>query len=427
MKYLCYIHQVGMEENMNKIERFINDFSQLNIKKKCFYYSVCIIALISLFFLLMVVNMMIPTNLYEQNAIESISYIESEGNYYVAYDEKLSGQADNFTDKLMIEKTLKNHDVGLIENAVDINGYQRYWHGYLFFLKPLLCIMTYTNIRVCLSLIFILLMTLVAIKIYKMFGYKFSIAFALSITCFNISVIYRSLQYSNMFILMLLITLIMLTILDRYKNDQFITIYFIICGGLTCFLDLLTTPIITFGIPMTLYYLWCLKYKNYNVKEHMKIGVKLLFSWGISYGIIWISKWVIASFILKKNIISNALEAILFRTATDGQYISKTTMLYNNFIRIEGVKVLGILFFVFLLLSLYKIIRKKEYFKFKQMLLFAFIGFLPIFWYLGLSNHSFIHSFFTYRSLFVFVFSFAIMFMYALSNLDQTNKDNEVF
>ncbi len=45
-------------------------------------------------------------------------------------------------------------------------------------------------------------------------------------------------------------------------------------------------------------------------RYHLKKMIILCINWGLGYGLIWLSKWVIASIILDKNIMENALDAI---------------------------------------------------------------------------------------------------------------------
>lgn len=81
------------------------------------------------------------------NQAESLSILENEGDYPSLSKPDLKGsQLDNFTDKLMIDRTKKNVENPL-KAAMSINNYSRYWHGYQIFLRPLLIFINYGSIR----------------------------------------------------------------------------------------------------------------------------------------------------------------------------------------------------------------------------------------------------------------------------------------
>lgn len=99
--------------------------------------------------------------------------LEQEG-VFPSLTKLCTSQLDNWTDSTMLlnaayagdESTIdkammvycrrieeKNPYESLIEEYINgetdtyVNSYGRYWHGYLVFLKPLLCIFNYRNIR----------------------------------------------------------------------------------------------------------------------------------------------------------------------------------------------------------------------------------------------------------------------------------------
>ena len=74
-----------------------------------------------------------------------------------------------------------------------------------------------------------------------------------------------------------------------------------VLGGLTSFIDLLVTPIVTIGLPLTV---WMLKRKDYSLLDKFKIIVFASVSWAIGYAWVWGGKWVIGGLITGENIVA---------------------------------------------------------------------------------------------------------------------------
>ena len=83
--------------------------------------------------------------------------------------------------------------------------------------------------------------------------------------------------------------------------------------------DLLTSPLITLGIPLIIVVLLKNK-KDCKIKESIIYIIKLSILWGISYATIFFAKWVISSIILQRNVIEVALKNIIFRVNGNDQY-----------------------------------------------------------------------------------------------------------
>ena len=94
---------------------------------------------------------------------------------------------------------------------------------------------------------------------------------------------------------------------------------FFVVGGLATFFDLLTVPIITLGIPLTLLILLQNK-QDFNIKKSIIEIIKLSILWVIGYVMIFVSKWVIASIILQKDAITVAINQIFFRVNGSEDY-----------------------------------------------------------------------------------------------------------
>ena len=238
-----------------------------------------IITLVILMTALVIVNL-IPRKCIENNAKESLPIFLEEGNFpklKYAYNFLL----DNYTDALMINTALSVDSTKPIESTIlmrrgyraneglelkeagtndipiksleeNINEtnttyfqYQRYWHGYMIFLRPLLVLFNYTQIRIILIATFIMLSLILVYLTYKKINIYICIATIFMLLISSFIFIGMSIQYSSVFIIMLISSIYIIMKCKEYNNIKILNVFFII-GILTSFFDLLTAPLLTF-------------------------------------------------------------------------------------------------------------------------------------------------------------------------------------
>lgn len=171
-------------------------------------------------------------------------------------------------------------------------------------------------------------------------------------------------------------------------------------GGIACFVDFLTVPIISLGLPLIIYFLCLQKQKKVNLKETIIIIIKASLAWGISYGLIWFSKWAIVDLLYGRNLIKTSLLQVKYRAT--GLPISYGDALFMNYNVVKSNSLKCIFFGVFgMILNL--IIRRKNRIHVSESLVnivpYLIILLMPFVWYFVLKDHSFYHSYFTYRTL----------------------------
>ena len=173
---------------------------------------------------------------------------------------------------------------------------------------------------------------------------------------------------------------------------------FFIIGGLTTFFDLLTAPLLTLGIPLIIEVLLRSREESLSIKKAFLEIIKLSILWAIAYGTIFFAKWVIASLIMQKDLITVAINQILFRTNGSEEYpatkigaiVENFTYLYNNVLLACGiVTIIG------WIIALIK--TRKNKINWKKILILLIISIYPYVWYMVFAGHSTIHAFFTYR------------------------------
>lgn len=201
---------------------------------------------------------------------------------------------------------------------------------------------------------------------------------------------------------------------------------------LTSFFDLLTNPIITFGIPIII--VMMLQSKN-QIKKNLFTIIKCAILWIIGYLGMWALKWTITDVFFGRTIISNSLEQILFRTNKikyDGSTINfygglENNIIVHSFINILylGIGNLPSLILPFIILTLRKVPFGKIVINKKTVLNsipFFIISLIPIIWYIIVNNHSYYHWFFTYRNLLIFEIGFDLF----LLELIQINDKKQI-
>lgn len=395
--------------------------------------------------LLMLLINLLPTDGMKKHITESVKVMEREGDYHEVLPGVISSRLDNFTDSIMLVSSAHREDASLIERTMNIyrvryegktpsetlvsygNGeegystgvYSRYWHGYQIVLKPLLMFFNYQEIRylnICLQFI---LMFLIAVELVKkkkeiyIFPY---LSMVLSLMPVSVGL---SLQFSSVFYITNIAVYVILKWWEVLKGKKQFLLFFMVIGMLTSFMDFLTYPLVTLGVPIVFYFL--LSGEDVflrNIIETIKYSVV----WAVGYIGMWAGKWVIGSVLLRKNIITDAIDALLNRTSSETANVTFThwDVIERNLDAMFGTPIkilfLGTLLILLAYLVMKTIQDKKNYFGNYHYLI---IGCMPIAWYIVAGNHSYMHFWFTYRELAILIFA---VLMWAFVNAAECLK-----
>ena len=166
------------------------------------------------------------------------------------------------------------------------------------------------------------------------------------------------------------------------------------------FFDLLTFPIVS------LVYLLSfdlILHKKENMSESFLNIIKKGILWGCGYFGMWFAKWILASLIMRENIIKEAINRIFLRTGNNVASTHKIT--YSNVISETFIYLPKRLILLYLLIYTIILIIFIKYNNtyFSKSLLYENITLItistfPLIWFFITKNHSMIHSFFTYRN-----------------------------
>lgn len=362
----------------------------------------------------------IPNSMVIERQEDALSVMKAEGDYPKYFFGTQAAQLDNYTDRLMLDKAIVDDEtMNPLEAAMDIDNYASYWHGYQIFLRPLLTVFSYYQIRYLYMFIFFTLLCITFSVMHKKAGLPAALAFLASMLSLYIILAAVSMQYISVFIIMFISCLYLMSRFQ--KSDIFhITLTFMIIGMFTSFFDLLTAPLLTWGIPLLLCLFLKMKDSEEKPIEYVKTAFWSSISWVSGYGLCWLSKWVISSLVLKRNVMKEALDSILFRTLGDEQYsINRPETIRQNFeylFRSQGNRIFVFWIAAFAILAVLLLVFHKT--EVKKMLggawLLLPIAFFPYVWYFVLSNHSGIHSWFTYRIQAITIFGLFLFFIYLI-------------
>jgi hypothetical protein len=292
------------------------------------------------------------------------------------------------------------------ENIADSFEYARYWHGYLIFLRPLLVIMDYQGIRILMQVITIILMIVMLGLIAKKIKWQIAVMFLIGFLSIDIFIAARAFNAICVFIIAIVSTIFILLKKDSEKN---IAINFFVIGSVTSFIDLLTTPLVTLGIPIIVYLLLIQK-NGKNLKECLIELVKICLMWGIGYGLTWATKWILVQLMYNRPIIQNALTQAQVRTVTNKTTFLNMMINIGNFLSYEVIFANIMIMISYAIIMLVKNRNKELNIKnnIVQSIPYLIVAMMPLAWYAVLKQHSMIHRFFTYRALVITIITLMV-------------------
>ena len=235
-----------------------------------------------------------------------------------------------------------------------------------------------------------------------------------------------SLQNSTIWYITCISIIIYLIFKDNIVKNNLHYLLFTIVGMLTSYMDFLTYPIATLGMLLVIVFIAeDLSFKN-AIKRILTCGI----CWTLGYGIMWGAKWILATQIIGKDVLKNALDAAVYRS-------SNTMLGAEDFLRMDALKsafnvydsgILNFIIVINLIICIFIALFNKKEYKIKELLrrvVLALpvlsIGLMPIVWYLVLSNHTMKHPFLSYRT--AVVLWFAVLA--ALFKISTSNNENE--
>lgn len=412
-------------------------------KKIIWKLALTMAAMLALGLLLIIGVYLLPTGRMKGHVANSADTFNYEGEYPEIVQGYRNSILDNYTDALMyataihpgtgnpVSDAMRNRryeDSGsnlaqsLNDYANDVAGketvryeieYPRYWHGYLVILKPLLLFFDIGEIRMFNMVIQGALLLLLLYLVDKKLGGRFIVPVGMMMAVLNPIVLPLSLQYSWVYYTALIIANILLYMKDPFQNKKYLFL-FLVSGAVTSYMDLLTYPLITLGLPAVLLFLM-----DHEEKWQTRFlrSVEITVLWGIGYGVMWFGKWFFAWMFGVSSMFADAFGEIGIRISSTGEAqeaLSGIMVLAKNIgVIVKWPYLLMLLLFLGGCILLWHKnrggchVKDKVFYSLPYIVMFL----LPAAWLMLLANHSWVHSRYTYRELAVTVLAGSAMIL----------------
>lgn len=415
------------------------------------------LAMVSAFVIAMTAVYALPQGRIMAHVRESLPLLKAEGRYPrpVLDKRQRAYMLDNYTDALMLDAAIVSTDRGplyaamgcfkgastaddpiaaLVQTAAgrrqNASPYAYYWHGYQLLLRPSLLLMTYGDIRYLNILLLSALAFWVATALRDRGGRLLAGTFLFSLVLAGFYLAPLSMQFSGIVYLTLLGTLAVLALDRRDALRQWGVELFLVVGMLTSFVDLLTAPLLTLGMPLAVaLVLLGREERASRAWRSLLLAAGLSLSWAFGYAASWVTKWFAASAVLHSNIVRMAGSELLFRVGARDERSRVAEALMANFLKlfpmVRGETLLksGVVHdwlaspYVLLLplaiaVALWLLaFNRKPSEEIARALPVLWVAPLPYLWIAAASNHSAHHAWFTYRiqAVTVFAVSYALL------------------
>lgn len=428
-----------------------------NNKKTIGKLLLCMAGMLVAGLILMIGVYMLPTGRMKGHVANSADTFNYEGEYPEIIQGYRNSILDNYTDALMyataiqpgtgdvVQDAMRNRryeDSGsnlaqsLNDYANDVAGkeavryemeYPRYWHGYLVILKPLLLFFDIGEIRMFNMVIQGALLLLLLYLADKKVGGRSLIPLGMMLAVLNPVVLPLSLQYSWVYYIALISADILLCMKDPFRNKKYLFL-FLAAGAATSYMDLLTYPLITLGLPAVCLFLL---ERERRWQTRLLRAVEVTALWGIGYGVMWFGKWVFAWLFGVSSMFADAFGEIGIRLSSTGE---AEEALNAGMVLARNIGVIAKWPYILMLLMFFGICgylyykNRRNHFR-KETLLYSLpygvMILLPVVWLALLSNHSWVHSRYTYRELAVTVLAGSAMILKLWIPGDPAEKERQ--
>lgn len=317
-----------------------------------------------------------------------------------------------------------------VNKGVEANtDYTRYWHGDVIYLRALHVFTNIVNIRIILMSVCMALLACLCWVLYRKERRAIAIMTLAALACVQIWNIRLAVEYIPAVLVGLITAIYCVKNHEKVMTDMKI---WIVSGVLIAFFDILTCELLTIALPLGIVYVMRQQDKKIReTKQEIIQMAKIFTAWGASYLATFLSKWTLASLVLGENKFTAAISAagVRINGDTNSDYTPmeiffrapaaniSTMMGGEELIAWKGV-------FIFLIITaiavaLIYILKKKEDKTFLAIM--SLLAAMPIVRYFVLSNHSYLHEYFTYRALAVTVFALISM-IYVVTSKEKGSK-----
>lgn len=410
-----------------------------NVGKRILILIVTIILCAVIGFLALMLVCALPSGRAALHVRESGEILKSEGDYWSIIPSDQLSMLDNFTDCIMLLTSAYTGDENCVQETVyayriyqkgatkeescaacgavpeeeaSVQDYVTYWHGYKVVLKPLLFFFNLNQIRQINALVILGCIILISILLYRNHLTAYIFPYLLGAAFLNIPVVMQSLQFSTVFHVTSVFSILLLAGAGIEKLRSRNWLLFLLAGISTSYFDFLTYPVAVIGFLLVIYIGLTGVYGEYSYKTVLSVIARSVV-WGVGYAGMWGMKWLIATVISGENVFTLAFEKLAERSsnvAGDIEFTAKEMYhAVNSYTMSSAVKVFVLLFLILMLILVIRSKGWKDRRNYIAAVLLAVIACYPLMWYFVTKNHTYHHLFFTYRSMCVAFFAGAAL------------------
>ena len=375
-----------------------------------------------------------------RDAEGTAAIFREEGNRPAAIPGYPGSTGDGYTDALMITEALF-HDpqVSPLEQAVYVNRrahsdsasadlvrlieggemqwtiqYTRYWHGFLVFLRPLLMVFSYADLRMLMCAAQVLMIVATALSLDRKKHPELMIPFLAACMTLSPMGTTLSLQYFSAYAIMMLGLLGVLWLDEKLVCGANYLYFFMLLGMLTCYFDFLTFPIVTVCMPLAL-----ALYLHRDDAKLLRFAFSAGAAWCVGYLGFWAMKWVAGSLLVGKDLVYNAYHHAAYQMSTaDTVQGSRFEAITRNVAAVmkPGYAAVYLAALVCCILPMIRGRRDVRSLAQGGRWLLVLLSLAPFVWWLMAASHSMVHAIFTHRLLAITVFALLSFLVSAKEN-----------
>lgn len=397
--------------------------------------------------LLLLITGCIPRSMIAASCEESSVYFTEHELFPYLVDGQFNTRQDNYADCILVNilyhidgenlpaslikasyynPEMDSVEVSLRESVLEDKipnvDYFRYWHGGMALLRPLFIVTDIQGARAVLGGILLILTCLTVFLMWRQKAKGLAVCYVLGNLIVQAWMCAFCIEYITTFLLMNVVLLLVLVTFPKRKDTQ--SLYRQVCrilcaaGVWTCFFDFLTTETLTVTMPLLV--LLLLRYQAGELEglwQESKRMAGCLCCWGISYAVMFLTKWLLAVWVLGPQAFWQAMQSagervggtVYLGNSTADPQASASQRFFGAIIRNQGslfpfrntmengkaaLLFLGVLLLCFVIIYLFR----SRKFDGRTVVLCLMIGAVPYLRYAVLENHAYLHYFFTYRA-----------------------------